>query len=84
MKRQIGIFLREVVITQNTNKMTSLQLIEIKPKQGLPALEKIVAASSSYSSLVEYCEKTFGKSLEDRTNPWDVYYVIEPASFVIV
>ncbi len=84
MKRQTEIFLREDAITQNINKMTGLKLIEIKPKQGLPAIEKIVAASSSYSSLVEYCEKTFGKPLEDRTNPWDVYYIIEPASFVII
>lgn len=84
MKRQIEIFLREDATTQNTNKMTSLKLIEIRPKQGLPAIEKTVAASSSYSSLVEHCEKTYGKSLAERTNPFDVYYIIEPASFVIV
>jgi len=81
------ISLREDAITQNTNDMTSLKLIKVDPDPqgvGLPASEKIVAVSSSYSALVDYCEKTFGKSIAERENQWDVYYIIEPTSFVIV
>jgi hypothetical protein len=74
--------------------MTNLQLVEVDPTpggNGLPALRTVVAISSSWKALEDYCLDTYGKNATappenyfGKNHTWEVHYVIEPSSVVIV
>jgi hypothetical protein len=72
--------------------MTQLELVEhdLTPWiDGLPIKRTIVAMSSSYSSLVEYCKETYGTDVKEdgmvsSSDSADIYYTIHSSKVVIV
>jgi len=74
--------------------MTQLQLVEVGPTPGgvgLSQCRTILAVSSSWTSLENYCLETYGKNAiappEDyfgKNHTWEVHYVIESSKIVIV
>lgn len=66
--------------------MTNLNLVEVDPNPGfigLPEGRKILAVSTSYSALCDYCTEKFG-AIPNEKEQFKVYYVIEPSSILIV
>jgi len=68
--------------------MVQLQLVEIEPETSggywLPEIKKVIAISTSYSALVEYCMETFGKTIGKSGKSHEVYYEIEETKIVVV
>jgi hypothetical protein len=64
--------------------MTQLQLVEIDARKEIE-VRTIKAVSSSWSTLIGYCEDTFDKTPNDESDSkWDVRYTIEESKIIIV
>ena len=68
--------------------MTQLQLIQIDPTPvgyGSPEKKTVLAVSSSWSALRDYCIENYGQTPNDNPDSiWDVRYKIEKSNIVIV
>lgn len=65
--------------------MTQLELV--KNENGLPTQRKtrtVLAVSTSYSALVEYCNETYGEPISEVDCGKQKYYTIENTPIAIV
>jgi len=64
--------------------MVNLELVYCRLVTGNKKSETVIAMSTSYSALKDYCMKTFKKKVKDSEHFTDDHYIIRSSEVIII